>query len=345
MSVFEIDPVNDPRWADFIGRHRQASVFHSPGWLMALQKTYGYQPFALTTAAEGEPLGDGILLCRVNSWLTGRRAVSLPFSDHCQPLAAGDRLHFLLESLRRLHRREAWKYLELRPILARFAGQSLLPGERFHWHRLSLEQSLDAIQKGFHKTAVRQMIRRAEREGLTYEESAGPELLQRFYRLLVLTRKRHQLPPPPLKWFSNLMDALKGSATIRLASKQGSPVAAILILAHPRSWVYKYGCSDSRHHKLGGISMLLWKTVQDAFQEGAEEIDFGRSDMANQGLVTFKERWGAVGTSMRYYRHPEAAAQLGAAPAPAMRLARQVFAGLPPGALKAMGRCLYRHIG
>jgi hypothetical protein len=27
-----------------------------------------------------------LVFCRVRSWLTGRRSISLPFSDHCEPL-------------------------------------------------------------------------------------------------------------------------------------------------------------------------------------------------------------------------------------------------------------------
>ena len=49
MTVWQIDPVQDPRWAVFIERHPGATVFHTPGWLEALRRTYGYEPAALTT--------------------------------------------------------------------------------------------------------------------------------------------------------------------------------------------------------------------------------------------------------------------------------------------------------
>ena len=39
-----------------------------------------------------EPLENGFLFCRVESWLTGRRLVSLPFSDHCEPLCKGKKI-------------------------------------------------------------------------------------------------------------------------------------------------------------------------------------------------------------------------------------------------------------
>src|SRR5262245_20006552 len=85
-TVHQLDPLSDPRWKDLVAWHPDASVFHPSAWLGALQRSYGYQPVAYTTSAPGAPLGDGIVFCRVESWLTGRRLVSLPFSDHCAPL-------------------------------------------------------------------------------------------------------------------------------------------------------------------------------------------------------------------------------------------------------------------
>src|SRR5206468_3003538 len=88
MRVCRIDPLSDPRWPAFLQRHPDASIFHTPGWLEALRRTYGYEPVVYTTCKPGQELINGIPFCRINSWLTGRRLVSLPFSDHCQPLAA-----------------------------------------------------------------------------------------------------------------------------------------------------------------------------------------------------------------------------------------------------------------
>src|SRR6185369_4897333 len=84
--VYQIDPLRDPRWPEFVNRHRDASVFHSRPWLQAVQRTYGYTPVVYTTSAPTEALSNGIVLCRISSWLTGRRMVSVPFSDHCEPL-------------------------------------------------------------------------------------------------------------------------------------------------------------------------------------------------------------------------------------------------------------------
>src|SRR4030081_3521338 len=78
------NPVGDRHWSELLERHPAASVFHSPGWLHALRQTYGYEPFVVTTSP-GPTLENGLVVCRVKGW-TSRRLVSLPFSDHCDPL-------------------------------------------------------------------------------------------------------------------------------------------------------------------------------------------------------------------------------------------------------------------
>ena len=248
-AVYQVDPLKDPRWMPFLQQHPLASVFHTSAWLEALQRTYEYQPIAFTLSAPGTELKNAIVFCRVKSWLTGCRLVSLPFSDHCQPLLDGaESFQSLLSSLKVSFEREQWKYIEMRPLFwpapameSDLAGPQ---GDRFHFHRLDLAPDLDSLFRGFHKSCIQRKIRRAERENLTYEEGRSGSLLDRFYGILVCTRRRHRLPPQPLRWFRNLADCLGDRLTIRLLSKDGQPVASMLTLAHTETLVYKYGCSD-----------------------------------------------------------------------------------------------------
>ena len=114
-DISRIDPLRDPRWNDLVNRHPKAAVFHSVDWLRALQREYGYQPVALCTSGSDRRLTGGLVFCRVKSWLTGTRLVSLPFSDHCEPLAqdASD----LEALLRGISERASGKfrYAEIRP--------------------------------------------------------------------------------------------------------------------------------------------------------------------------------------------------------------------------------------
>src|SRR4029077_9397620 len=108
-TIHTLNPLQDSRWPEFLQSHPAASVFHTPSWLEALRRTYGYEPTVFTTSAPGEELQNGIVFCRVNDWLRGCRMVSVPFSDHCQPLVdSEENLKLLLGALRQNREREKW---------------------------------------------------------------------------------------------------------------------------------------------------------------------------------------------------------------------------------------------
>src|ERR1017187_8012431 len=126
MPVYEIDPNRDERWDEFLQKHVNASIFHTRGWLEALQQTYGYNPIAFTTSPAGSPLTNGFPFCQISSWLSGSRLVSLPFSDHCAPLVeSSDELTHLLTYLQEKLHTEKWSYIEIRPTGSVVTGGAL----------------------------------------------------------------------------------------------------------------------------------------------------------------------------------------------------------------------------
>ena len=344
--IYTIDPLCDPRWPTFLDWHPKASVFHSRGWLEALRRTYDYQPVVLTTCGPDDGLRNGVVFCRVRSSLTGSRMVSLPFSDHCEPLV-GERegLPDLLAALRDERKKGGWKYVELRPVASDLGVfPDLSKSQSVCWHRLDLHPGLDELFRGLHENCVRRKIRRAIRESLTYEEGRSDSLLRRFYHLMVLTRRRQRLPPPPLAWFKNLVACMGETLNIRLASRGLRPVASILTLSHKTTLVYKYGCSDQQFSYLGGTQWVLWRAIQDAKARGLQALDLGRSDWDNPGLIKFKDRWGAAQSTLTYWRYGSAAGQF-ASRGWGNRTARWLFGHMPTGLLSATGKLLYKHVG
>jgi len=345
MTVYSLDPILDTRWRDFVGRYAKASVFHTPAWLQSLRDTYGYDCLALTTAAPGQPLHDGLVACRVKSWLTGARIVSLPFADHCEPLVdSASSLAELIGALPERFHRPDWKYIELRPVEALATTPSFVPCAQFCFHQLDLRPSAEELYHAFHKNCIQRKLQRAEREGLVIEHGQSESLLASFYRLLLLTRRRHQLPPQPLNWYRSLMRNFGDDCAIWRAAYRGQPVAAIVTLAWKETVVYKYGCSDSSMHHLGSMPALFWHAIHYAKDRNATSFDFGRSDLDNAGLVAFKDHWGASRSILHYYRNT-ANSSVRAVDRPGSGLARQLLSSLPDFCLETAGRLLYRHMG
>jgi Acetyltransferase (GNAT) domain len=348
MSVCEVDPLQDERWSELLQVHPMSSVFHTSGWLKALSMTYGYEVCALTTSKPGQPLGNSLVFCRIKSWLTGSRIVSLPFSDHCDPLVDNSQgFEELIGYLREDVKGGKAKYCELRPLETLDTNASKETGlgvtSTYCLHTLDLRPPLDELYRRFHKSCVQRKIQRAEREELTMQAGRSEEQLAMFYRLLVLTRRRHCLPPQPLAWFRNLIQTFGDGLLIRIALKGGRPIAGILTLRSKSSMVYKYGCSDSDFHNLGAMPFLFWHAIREAKEQGASHLDFGRSETDNPGLISFKDNWGGTRRTLAYYRYP--AVQSDAIKHSRVGAARKAFSALPSVCLTTAGRLLYRHIG
>jgi CelD/BcsL family acetyltransferase involved in cellulose biosynthesis len=303
VGLQRLDPVTDQRWRNLVDASASSSVFHTPEWLMALQRTYGYEPVAFVDASARESLTDGLLFCRVRSPLTGHRYVSLPFSDHCEPLVEDPhRLMGMLERLRDLGNREG-RYIEIKPIRPAMVPEGFEPTQRFFLHVIDLRPDLDAIFGACHRNHMRRAVRKAERVGVVIDVGRTESSLHDFYLLHKMTRRRHHAPVQPLSWFRNLTETFGDRLRVYRARYDGRPVASILTLQHKQTLVYKYGCSDLAYKRLGATPALFWRAIVDAKSAGCIEVDLGRSDLGHDGLIAFKEHLGGRRSMLTYYRY------------------------------------------
>jgi Acetyltransferase (GNAT) domain len=350
MRFYQVDPTQDARWAELAERHPGASVFHSVAWLKALRRTYGYEPVAFTTSSPTGELKNGLVFCHVNSWLTGHRLVSLPFSDHCEPLFdSAEEVNFLILYLQATLERKEWEYLEVRPINVNFGqtdnGVGFVPAATYFLHTLDLRPDLDNVFRNLDRDSVQRRVQRAQQAGLVEKRGTSDNLLKEFYRLLVITRRRHHVPPPPYAWFRNLIHCQGEALEIRLAYQSETPVAAILTLRFRDIVYYKYGCSDAWFNKFGAIPWLLWNAIAAAKSEGAIEFDMGRTEENNAGLLAFKNHWVHYPKQLVYWRFPESSHSFDSADGWKLKMAKRAFSHMPSGLLTIAGKLLYRHIG
>jgi lipid II:glycine glycyltransferase (peptidoglycan interpeptide bridge formation enzyme) len=184
---------------------------------------------------------------------------------------------------------------------------------------------------------------------LIYTEGRSQDLVEIFYGLQVETRRRHGLPPQPLQWFHNLTQAFGDALKIRVAFSGDKAVAAILTLQHKDTLVYKYGASDARFSALAGTHLLLWESIKEAKRQGLRCFDLGRSDWSNGGLITFKKRWGAAASELKYFRLSTSHAATLKIPSLdeggwGLSPLKRVLQHAPRPMLRWIGERLYRHI-
>ncbi len=242
------------------------------------------------------------------------------------------------------------RYVEIRPKDAYGAiAPQFRPTSAYCLHQLDLRPDTDTLFNNLHKDSTQRKIKRARREGVACEVGRSDSLLATFCQLHLLTRRRHKVPPQPVQWFRNLIDCFGEALNIRVASKDGRPLAAILTIRHKETLVFKYGCSDTCFNTLGGMHLLLWNSIVDAKHAGLLTFDLGRSDCNNPGLLLFKDRWNAKTSILTYSRLTPIRSSVACLPfineEGPLRIASRLASYLPDSVFTFAGERFYRHIG
>lgn len=341
--VQRLSPIEDERWDSGLAASASCSFFHGKAWAEVLKQTYGYEPryFALRAGETVEAL---LPMMEVDSWLTGRRGISLPFTDYCDPLAGGlSVFQQLFDEAVVYGRNRRWKYLELR------GGQQFLtsatPSHRFYGHELALMEDEKELFAAL-TPAVRRAVRKAEREGVRIEFLNDARGIRQFYALHCRTRRKHGLPPQPFRFFQNVQKHIlaQGGGIIVLAQAGARSVAGSIFLQMGQQAIYKFGASDERTLELRGNDLVMWEGIKYFAARGCRKLHLGRTSAVNEGLRRFKLGWGARECSINYFKYDLRKSTFMPGRDEALGWYNRVFAALPSGLSRCLGALLYRHV-
>jgi CelD/BcsL family acetyltransferase involved in cellulose biosynthesis len=339
-----INPLERPDWDALVAANPDCSFFHGSGWARVLHDTYGHQPHYFCRFAGGN-LHGLLPVMEVSSPVTGRRGVSLPFSDFCQPLSAGDRGEAGLYELAMEHGRgRGWRYLECRGNDSHWPGAS--PSLAFYGHVADLDREPAAMFQSL-DSSVRRGIRKAEgTTGLRIEFGNQPAAMRTYYALHCRTRQRHGLPPQPFRFFENITRHVlaQGHGFVATARFENQPVAAAVFLQHGRQVLYKFGASDQAFQHLRPNNLMMWEAVKHCATLGFKSLHLGRTSVANEGLRRFKLGFGAREEKLEYRRYDFRQRKFVTDTDRADGWVNHVFRRLPSPALRLAGRLLYPHL-
>lgn len=284
-------------------------------------------------------------MMEINSRLTGRRGVCLPFTDFCEPLCAnGDAEQELFEEVVEYGKQRKWKYIETRGWSEGFgdAGKALRCCE----HILDLRCGETAILKAF-RNSTRRNITRAMKSGVTVGIENSLESTRAFYRLNGITRKSHGLPPQPWSFFENVHTNIlaQNQGFIALARVSGRPVAgAVFFVMGAKAW-YKYGASDNTARGFRPNNLVIWESIKHCLNAGVEWLSLGKTLEENQGLMQFKDGWGGERLVRFCQRLDMHKGRFTRYPSKVFGVHNRVFSRMPMPALRLVGSALYGHIG
>jgi hypothetical protein len=344
LQVRILDPTNDPAWDNVVALHRDAGCFHTSAWAKVLHETYNHRPFYLQFS-RGDRLAALIPLMEVRSLFTGRRGISLPFSDTCEPLIFDrEAVGLVRDHLVRLAQERRWKHLEIRG--GTFFQGALGSAEKFYGHTLDLRSSAEELATRF-ASPVRRAIRKAERSGLKAVVARNCAAINDFYHLHAQTRRRHGLPPQPLSFFLNIYEHIinRGLGFIVLAQHGPRPIAAAIFFRYGKNALYKYGASDKRFQALRASNLVMWEGIQFLARNGADKLHFGRTEQENEGLRRFKLSWNTQEETIDYFRiNPSGRHCLAPTRSRGSGLHKKVFGRLPLLFNKVAGSMIYPHL-
>ena len=297
-----INPVEYENWNNLLVSTPGYSFFHTSNWAEVLSRSYSYTPVYLC-AKEQNKFTSLLPVMEVDSILTGRRGVCLPFTDACEPLAQNThQFQKLFDQAVALGKKRKWKYLAIR------GGEKYLsaeqPAEFFYGHKLDLAPGQQQLFKNLRDSTQRN-IKKAQKENISLTISTSLQSMKEFYRLNTMTRREHGLPPQPFNFFRNLHDLVmkKDLGFIVTASVNNIGIAANVYFKFGNEVIYKYGASDKKFQQLRANNLVMWEAIEWSADQGFKKLCFGRTEPENKGLIQFKVGWGAKAYKIYYYRY------------------------------------------
>ena len=364
LHVCEIDFHRDPRWEAFVTNHTQASIYHHPAWLTALEQEYGKQVLGLGCL---DSLGNlhGVLPLMPTRGLpfnwgaqfVGRRLSSLPRTPVAGPLSSNDEVtRVLLAHAIDQVRGVPDCQLQIKSMSSNLADlvQGISGTAWKETYILELPERLEDLRFGDRVTRhrLKGAVNRALKLGVQVRKADCEKDLRDWYGLYLETMRWHGSIPRPYRFFAALWAQLqpRDQMSLLLAEHHRDHRRVIL------SGYMFLMCGHTMHCYLNGRrrdqlgfhpnDILQWHAIHDACRKGFRRYDFGEVEEGQQGLIDFKVKWGArpIRSYRYYYPAPQSLPAVACANSISQRLAYQLWRYVPLQTTTAIGDWLYSYL-
>ena len=294
-------------WDDAAVRSPNGHVLQSAAWAR-IREQQGWRAEFLQL---GSPLPVALVLWR--SLPGGQSIAYVPRG----PIATDpSQLSEALAKLAALARERRAIFLKVDPELDADAGLDALKAAGFRRApdiqpvvatlELDLAPEEDALFAALEKD-TRWGVRQTEKRGVTIRDAAGDKDLRALYDLYAETGQRAGFITRTWDYYRRMWGTLTsdGHAKVRLAEKDGAPVAGALTWRCGEREVYQSAATNDAGRSAYAAYGLLWRCIIEARQGGARRFDFGgipadvtRKDDPMHGPYMFKKGFG--GTPRRF---------------------------------------------
>ena len=324
--VFVTTPPARATWTEILDES-DALAFQTPSWLDCICELTGYRDASRLYVTEegrtillpvvvGPALSSGVVeeMSLPYGWGFGGLIAPGGINERDVEAVVGDLLS-------RPERR-----VSVRPNPLHVSTWERAAGERVQRvsrlaHILALDGGPEEVWEKRFRGATRTAVRKAERSAVVVEADSTGRLVPAFYELyhrsvqrwarqsgeLRLRANWRRLRQEPLRRYRVVADRLGEDCRIWLASVDGQPAAAIVVLTQGQNASYWRGAMDE---KLAGPAcanqLLQWQAIEHAASSGCRHYHMG--DSGSAGVSLFKAQFGAQ-------PHPYFEYRFGATPA------------------------------
>ncbi len=288
------DPVEYPRWDEFVRGCPEATFFHLAAWRDVIRHSCQHPTYFYYAERDGAIVGV-LPLAHVRSRLFGQKLVSLPFCVYGGVAAVDDESRqALAAAASTLGRQLQVQFLELRSIQAE---QGLPVSDRYVTFRKPLdpdpERNLNAIPR-----KQRAVIRKGMQKGLVSVQGAD---VARFYDIYAESLRNLGTPVLPLRYFAALKSAFGNDCELMTVAtgQSAAPVAALMSFYFRDEVLPYYGGGTGQARGLHAYDFMYWELLVHALGRGVRTFDFGRSRQGT-GSYRFKTHWGFEPTPLQY---------------------------------------------
>ena len=162
---------------------------------------------------------------------------------------------------------------------------------------IDLSSDLDSLLANM-KQKCRYNIRLAERKGVNVEVISGDKV-EEFFKIYETTYIRNKFEGKNLQFFETLIKSMPNTSKIYLASFNGTPLSASILLKFGDVATYLYGASSNNMRELMAPYAMHWNMIKDAKELGCKKYDFwgiaknlDDKDHEWYGLTKFKKQFG-----------------------------------------------------
>ncbi len=292
--IRQVDFSEKNEWNAFVENHPQGQIGHLLEWSEILRTTYQIPTFNFLYAPTDNIEG----VCQLafqKSLFFGKNLISFPFLNYSGILSKSkDAQEALYEHCLKLAKKSKANYLEFRHL------EKELDKNDFQSHKvtflLSLPNTSDLLWKQL-KDKVRNQIRKAEKEKLTFKELND---VGDFYKLY--SRNMHSLGSPALteSYFKNSFNSFKNKARLYGVYFEDRLVASGFTLENKNKMEIPWAASDSRFYQKNINIYLYWKIIEEACHRKIKIFDFGRCSKES-GTYHFKKQWGGEERTLYWY--------------------------------------------